>query len=94
MGLEGESTNRVKFQMVPASTKRERNSNPADTGKKADPLRFANSQILKKSGSETLHSRDNFFTWVQDLFDEALSPLYGTSLLGCIMIKGNVLRGW
>jgi hypothetical protein len=34
MGLEGESINRVKFQTVPASTKRERNSNPADSGKK------------------------------------------------------------
>jgi hypothetical protein len=34
MGLEGESINRVKFQTVPASTRRERNSNPADSGKK------------------------------------------------------------
>jgi hypothetical protein len=37
MGLEGESTNWVKFQPVPASTKRERNSNPADSGKKVIP---------------------------------------------------------
>jgi hypothetical protein len=37
MGLEGESINRVKFQPVPARTKRERNSNPADSGKKVIP---------------------------------------------------------
>jgi len=37
MGLEGESIGRVKFQTVPASTKRERNSNPADSGKKVIP---------------------------------------------------------
>jgi hypothetical protein len=37
MGLEGESINRVKFQTVPARTKRERNSNPADSGKKVLP---------------------------------------------------------
>jgi len=37
MGQEGISINRVKFQPVPASTKRERNSNPADSGKKVIP---------------------------------------------------------
>jgi len=41
--------------------------------------------------SET--KRINFFSCVQDLFDEALSPQYGTSLLGSVRIKGNVLRG-
>ena len=35
MGLEGELTNRVKFQTVPESTKRERNPDPADSGKKS-----------------------------------------------------------
>jgi hypothetical protein len=35
----------------------------------------------------------NFYACVQDLFDEALSPQYGTSLLGSVGIKGNVLRG-
>jgi len=45
MGLEGESTNRVKFQPVPTSTKRERWSNPADSGKKVLP------------GMERFHSR-------------------------------------
>jgi hypothetical protein len=35
----------------------------------------------------------NFFSCVQDLFDEALSPQYGASLLGSDKIKGNVLRG-
>jgi len=34
---EGESTNEVKFQPVPASTKRDRSSNPADSGKKMLP---------------------------------------------------------
>jgi hypothetical protein len=37
MGLEGESTNEMKFQPVPASTKRDRSSNPADSGKKVLP---------------------------------------------------------
>ena len=37
MGREGESTNWVKFQPVPASTKRERMSNSADSGKKVLP---------------------------------------------------------
>jgi len=37
MGLEGESTNRVKFQLAPVSTKRERNTDPADSGKKVIP---------------------------------------------------------
>jgi len=36
----------------------------------------------------------NFFSYVQDLFDEVLSPQYGASLLGSDKIKGNVLRGW
>jgi hypothetical protein len=35
----------------------------------------------------------NFFACVQDLFDEALSPQYETSLLGSYKLKGNVLRG-
>jgi hypothetical protein len=37
MGLEGKSTNWVKFQLVPASTKRERSTDPADSGKKVLP---------------------------------------------------------
>ena len=37
MGQEGESINKVKFQPVPASTERERNTNPADSGKKVLP---------------------------------------------------------
>jgi len=34
-----------------------------------------------------------FFTCVQDLFNQALSPQYGTCHWGRIGIKGNVLRG-
>jgi len=34
MGLEGDSTNRVKFQPVQVCTERERNPDPADSGKK------------------------------------------------------------
>jgi len=37
MGQEGESIKRVKFQPVPASTKRERSSDLADSGKKVLP---------------------------------------------------------
>jgi len=37
MGQEGESINRVKFQPAPASSNRERNSDPADSGKKVIP---------------------------------------------------------
>jgi hypothetical protein len=37
MGLEGESTNREKFQPVQVSTKLERNTDPADSGKKVVP---------------------------------------------------------
>jgi hypothetical protein len=37
MGLEGKSINKVKFQPVPANTKRERSSNLADSGKKVPP---------------------------------------------------------
>jgi len=74
MGLEGESINRVKFQPVPASTKRERNSNPADSGKKVIPgvERFRSGLFKDLRISET--KGINFFTCVQDLFDEALSP--------------------
>jgi len=34
MGLEGESKNRVKIQPAASKTKRERNTDPADSGKK------------------------------------------------------------
>jgi len=34
---EGESIDRVKFQPIPASTKHERSSDPADSGKKVLP---------------------------------------------------------
>lgn len=37
MGQEGESTRWVKFQPVPAITKHERSSDPADSGKKVLP---------------------------------------------------------
>jgi len=37
MGLEAKSINKVKFQPVPASTKRDRSSDPADSGKKVFP---------------------------------------------------------
>jgi len=37
MGQEGESINRVKFQPAPASSNRERYSDPADSGKKVLP---------------------------------------------------------
>jgi hypothetical protein len=37
MGFEGESINRVKFQTIPVSTNRERNPDPADSGKKVIP---------------------------------------------------------
>jgi len=37
MGLEGESTNREKFQPAASNTKRERNTDPADSGKKVVP---------------------------------------------------------
>jgi len=36
-GSGSESTNREKFQPVPVSTKRERNTDPADSGKKVVP---------------------------------------------------------
>jgi hypothetical protein len=37
MGLEGESTKEVNLQPVPVSTKRDRSSGPADSGKKVLP---------------------------------------------------------
>jgi hypothetical protein len=37
MGLKGNQLNKVKFQPVPASIKRERISEPADSGKKVLP---------------------------------------------------------
>jgi hypothetical protein len=85
---------KVKFQPVPARIKYERNSDPADLGKKV---------TLEWSGLAPDFSRDsrisetkgiNFFACVQDLFDEALSPQYGLCHLGRDKLKGNVLRGW
>jgi hypothetical protein len=70
MGLEGDSTIGVKFQPVPPSTKREKRSDPADSGKKMLPgvkrFRF----FLRISATKGI----NFFACVQDLFDEALYP--------------------
>ena len=83
MGQEGESINEVKFQPVPAGTNRERSTDSADSGKKVFP------------GVERFRfpCGKHFFACVQDLFDEALSPQYGTCHWGSIGIKGNVLRG-
>ena len=74
MGLEGDSTIGVKFQPVPPSTKREKRSDPADSGKKVIPgvERFRSRLFsgLRISATKEI----NFFSCVQDFFDEALSP--------------------
>jgi hypothetical protein len=75
----------VKFQTVPADTKRERNSNPADSGKKVFPgvkrYRYRLFSGLRISATKGI----NFFACVQDLFDEALSPQYeGTEKLSLL----------
>jgi len=86
----------VSFQVLKwVSNKHERSSDPAVSGKKVIPgvkqfrsrFFFRNSRISATKGI-------NFFTYVQDLFDEALSPQCGASHFGSIGIKGNVLRGW
>jgi len=93
-GLEGESIGRVKFQPVPASTKHERSSNPADSGKKVLPGVEQFRSRLFSGFADERNDGINFFACVQDLFYEALSPQCVAALLGSVVIKGNVLRGW
>jgi len=73
MGLEGTSIGRVKFQPAPASTERERGLYLADSGKKVLP---GAKRFLSRLSFGRINATKgiNFFSCVQDLFDEALSP--------------------
>jgi hypothetical protein len=65
MGLEAKSINKVKFQPVQARTERERNSDPADSGKKVLPgvkrFRFF-CGLAKRRGSTFLPVSKTFST--------------------------------
>lgn len=74
MGQIGESINKVKFQPVPASTIRERNSEPADSGTKEH-------SVVKRFRSRFFSglriSATKGFTFVpvsKTFFYEAISP--------------------
>jgi hypothetical protein len=91
---EGELTNRVKFQTVPASTKRERMSKPADSGKKSAsrsgafpfPTFFGIRGLAKRRGS-------TFFP-VFKTFSTKRFPRNTERLFWVVLgYKGNVLRG-
>jgi len=74
---EGKSTNWVKFQTVPVSTKCERISYPAESDKKVHPGVKVRSQFFFGIRGCAQRRASTFFACVQDLFDEALSPQYG-----------------
>ena len=79
----------MKFQPVPASTKRERNLDPADSGKKVLP----GVELVPLFRGLEQRRGSTFFSCVQDFFDVALSLQYGKCHWGRNEINGNVLRG-
>ncbi len=73
MGREGESIIRVKFQKVPASTKRDRSSDSAESGKKVLPRVDRFRSRLFSGFTDWRNGGNQPSFCVQDLFDEAPS---------------------
>jgi len=90
MGLEGESTIRVKIQPAAVSTKRERNPDPADSGKKVVPgvewFRFF-CGLAQRRGSL-------FFLCPRPFRRSAFPEIRSVSFWDVSGYKGNVLRGF
>jgi hypothetical protein len=89
MGLEGKSINKVKIQPVPASTKRERNSDPADSGKKVLPgvERF-------RLFCGLAQRRDSLFCLCPRLFRRSAFPAIRNVSFGECQDKGECAEGF
>jgi hypothetical protein len=93
MALEGESTNKVKFQTVPARTVHERSPDPADSGKKVLPgvERFRSRIFFGIRG--LAQRRGSTFLPVSKTFSTKRFPRNTERVIGEYRDKGNVLRG-